>query len=90
MLLVGEEYLSMMKVKDDPSENVLNQFVLQTDKCDMGGCAGIFWIMINHLLQSYMFDTYLKLMEIGENGNLGKTVLYNAEKVENVSGDGIV
>ena len=43
--------------------------------------------MINHLLQSYMFDTYLKLMEIGVNGNLGKTVLYNAEKVENVSGD---
>ena len=89
MLLVGEEYLSMMKVKDDPSENVLNQFVLQTDKCDMGGCAGIFWSMIYHLL-SYMFDTYLQLMEIGENGNLGKTVLYNVEKVENVSGDGIV
>ena len=42
MLLVGEEYLAMLKVKDDTSENVLNQFVLQTDKCDMGGCAGIF------------------------------------------------
>ena len=42
--------------------------------------------MINHL-QSYMLDSYLQLMEIGVNGNLGKTALYNAEKVENVSGD---
>ena len=36
-----------------------------------------------------MFNPHLQLMEIGENGNLGKTVLYNAEKVENES-EGVI
>ena len=39
-LILDDATLNILK--DDPSGNGLNQFVLQTDKCDMGGCAGTF------------------------------------------------
>ena len=39
MLMLDEATLNILK--DDPSGNGLNQFVHQTDKCDMGGCAGM-------------------------------------------------